>query len=123
MNEIIIGAISTLVCTSIGSVVTFFLAKAKYKTEVESNKIDNFSRSIEAYKGMYEDMIGDLKNQNAELKEEVNSLKQELNKTREQVLTLTNIFLVGAMKGQKETIDPQSVNQLLDLIKNGTEQK
>lgn len=113
--------VTGIITTFVGAFVSFIFTKSKYKTEVDANKIQNFSSSIEAYKTMYEDMIEDLKDQNKELREEVASLKKELYQNREQLLTLTNLFLVNAMKGSSEQIDPTSVNKLMDIIKYGTE--
>lgn len=122
INEIwlfITGTITTFV----GAFVSFIFTKSKYKTEVDANKIQNFSSSIDAYKTMYEDMIEDLKDNNKELREELASVKKELHQTREQLLTLTNLFLVSAMKGSSEQIDSNSLNKLMDIIKYGTENK
>lgn len=114
--------VSNTISVLVSGFSSYIFARSKYKTEVDANKIQNFDSSIAAYKKMYEDMIGDLKGQNQDLKEEVNSLKKELYQNREQLLTLTNLFLVSAMKGQTEKADPEAIGKLMDIIKYGSEQ-
>lgn len=47
--SIIITPIITVVCTALGSVVTWLLSRKKYKTEVEHNSIENMDNSLEFY--------------------------------------------------------------------------
>ncbi len=110
-----------------GSGVSYIFTRNKYKAEVESAKIDNFDKSIDAYKKMYEDMIADLKGQNQELieqkeelKGEISSLKDELSETRKQVMTLTNFVLASAIKradgGEENILTPESVETLRAIM-------
>ena len=118
----------TLLYTGLGSAISAFIAwfftRSKYKTEVDGAKIANFDSSINAYKKMYEDMIGDLKEQNRDLvgqkedlKKEISSLKEELSETRKQVIVLTNFVLASALKRADENLDENTLNALKDIIK------
>ena len=97
---------------------TFFgwlFSRRKYNEEVNANKVQNFDAALDAYKKMYEDMIGDLKEQVEDLKTENNGLKEELSETRKQIITLTNFVLASAMQGQKP--DVNNLDALKEIIK------
>lgn len=47
--SIIITPIITVLCTALGSLVTWLLSRKKYKTEVEHNSIENMDSSLEFY--------------------------------------------------------------------------
>ena len=57
MASEIITALVGLFCTTVSSVVTFFLTKRKYNTEVDSQQIENMSKSFDAYKKMMEETL------------------------------------------------------------------
>lgn len=97
---------------------TFFgwlFSRRKYNEEVNATKVQNFDAALDAYKKMYEDMIGDLKEQVEDLKTENNGLKEELSETRKQIITLTNFVLASAMQGQKP--DVNNLDALKEIIK------
>lgn len=131
-----------------GSGVSYIFTRNKYKQDVQSAKIDNFDKSIDAYKKMYEDMIGDLKTHNQdlvthnqelvtqnqelieqkkELKKEISELKNELNETRQQVMTLTNFVLASAIKradgGEENILTPESIKVLKGIMKSKSNSK
>ena len=119
----IIGYFASAIAGSGGA---YLFARNKYKAEVQGAKIDNFDKSLDSYKKMYEDMIANMKEQNdlvieqnrqladqnreladektnliqekKELKKEIVELKTELAETRQQVMTLTNFVLASAIK-------------------------
>ena len=47
--SIIITPVLTVLCTALGSLVTWLLSRKKYKTEVEHNSIENMEGSLEFY--------------------------------------------------------------------------
>lgn len=47
--SIIITPFVTVLCTALGSLVTWLLSRKKYKTEVEHNSIENMEGSLEFY--------------------------------------------------------------------------
>ena len=97
---------------------TFFgwlFSRRKYNEEVNASKVQNFDAALEAYKKMYEDMIGDLKEQVEELKTENNGLKEELSENRKQIITLTNFVLASAIQSQKG--EPGNLDELKEIIK------
>lgn len=47
--SIIITPIITVLCTALGSFVTWLLSRKKYKTEVDHNSIENMDNSLEFY--------------------------------------------------------------------------
>ena len=57
MASEIITALVGLFCTTAASVVTFLLTKRKYNTEVDSQQIENMSKSFDAYKKMMEETL------------------------------------------------------------------
>lgn len=46
-----------VICTALSSVITFFLTKRKYNTEVDSQQIENMSKSFDTYKKMMEETL------------------------------------------------------------------
>lgn len=97
---------------------TFFgwlFGRKKEKIELEGTKVQNFDAALDAYKKMYEDMIGDLKEQVEDLKTENNGLKEELSETRKQIITLTNFVLAGAIQTQKG--EPGNLEDLKEILK------
>ena len=57
----------------ISSVITYLFARRKYKTETDSNEIDNLKKSIE----VYQTIIDDLKERIQDIKNEVSVMKTE----------------------------------------------
>lgn len=91
----IIGYFAAAIASGLGG---WLFGRKKYNEEVNTTKVQNFDAAIDAYKKMYEDMMGDLKAENANLKTEISELKQELSENRKQILTLTNFVLASAMQ-------------------------
>ena len=134
MNEVIWQIVGYFGSALAGSGVGYIFTRNKYKAEVESAKINNFDKSLDAYKKMYEDMIADLKGQNQELVEqkeelkgEISSLKDELTETRKQVLTLTNFVLASAIQradgGKENALTPESIEILKAIVNSGKTKK
>ena len=108
----IIGYLATAFA---GTFFGWLFSRKKEKVELEGTKVQNFDAALAAYKKMYEDMIGDLKEQVEDMKSENNGLKDELSETRKQIITLTNFVLASAMQGQKP--DVANLDALKEIIK------
>jgi len=131
-----------------GSFASYIFARNKYKAEVEGAKIDNFDKSLDSYKKMYEDMIANMKEQNdlvitqnrelsneklqlidekKELKKEIVELKNEIAESRKQIMTLTNFVLASAIKradgGEENILTPESLESLKKIMKFDKENK
>lgn len=115
MNDIWITIITTLSGSGITGFFTWLFTRKQYEEQVNSQKVQNFDAALEAYKKMYEDMIGDLKEQVEDLKTENTSLKDELSETRKQVITLTNFVLASAMQ-KADGISQENVDKLKNII-------
>lgn len=94
MASEIITALVGLFCTTVSSVVTFFLTKRKYNTEVDSQQIENMSKSFDTYKRMMEETLEAQKRMmestiNAQ-NEKINGLEKENTFLRQQVDSLRN---------------------------------
>lgn len=109
----IIGYLATAFA---GTFFGWLFSRKKEKVELEGTKVQNFDAALDAYKKMYEDMIGDLKNQVIELRDENTSLKEELSETRKQVVTLTNFVLASALQKTDGNISSESVNTLKKIL-------
>lgn len=125
----------TIIITSIASIITgigsWFLSRSKYKAEVETTKISNFDASIDAYKKMYEDMLGDLRTEKSDLqaenqklqaekedlKKEIAELKAELVEQRGQIMTLTNFVLASTLQKSGVAVPDAAVESLKNIIK------
>lgn len=57
----VVGALVGLFCTTVSSLVTFFLTKRKYNTEVDSQQIHNMGESFDVYKKMMEEALSSQK--------------------------------------------------------------
>ena len=86
-TEIISGLVG-LLCTIVASVVTFFLTKKKYNTEVEAQQIENMEKSFNAYKSMMEETVKGLKERVETLQRENESLRNQINQMQAQLLNL-----------------------------------
>lgn len=54
MSEIVITSLVGLACTIISSIVTWFLSRKKYHTEVDHDKIQNMEDSLSFYERLTE---------------------------------------------------------------------
>lgn len=89
MNEIIIGCIG-LFTTIASGWTSWFFARKKYNTEVDSNYIENLTKALETYDAI----IAHNKTEIEALTKENIELKGEISELRRQVLDLTtNICL------------------------------
>jgi len=93
-TEIISGLVG-LFCTVVSSVITFFLTKKKYNTEVEAQQIENMENSFNAYKSMMEETVKGLKERVDILQKENESLRNQINQMQAQVLN----FMLGKKLG------------------------
>lgn len=92
MNDLIISGIVTVVTTTIGSVVTYLVARKKYKAEVDNNVISNMNDSLEFYKKLSDDTnkrLDDILKKNNELIASNESLGKEVKQLKETVDDLT----------------------------------
>lgn len=100
MMDAIITPIITVVCTALGSLVTWLLSRKKYHTEVEHNNIENMEGSLEFYE---------------KLTDSSNNILTDLLKKYEKVIK-TNLELVAQIQDLKTQICI-----LTEVIKNEVE--
>lgn len=97
-SEITIALVG-LLCTTVSSLVTFFLTKRKYNTEVDSQQIQNMKDSFEVYKKMMEEALDSQKQRLEEtiafqdkkidiLQKENDNLKSQFNQLQGQMINL-----------------------------------
>lgn len=72
----------------ISNVVTFFLTRKKYITEVDSQQIKNVEDSFELYKKIMTDAVRTQDNKIALLQKENDSLRAQVNQLQMQMITL-----------------------------------
>lgn len=111
-----IGAVGTLIglfCTTVSSLVTFFLTKRKYNTEVDSQQIHNMGESFDVYKKMMEEALSSQKNTMEQtiqaqdkkidfLQKENDSLRSQVSQLQMQMINiLGSICLDSACKLRK----------------------
>lgn len=122
MIDAITTAIITVCTTTIGSLVTWFLARRKYNSEVDNNLIENMSKSLEFYKSICDDtkarldeilkMNSELEIKNEKLEKEVKELKNQMINFMAQIcLNMTcelrnNNFKINGNKGT-ETVEKE----------------
>lgn len=94
-----VAALVGLLCTIVSSVVTFFLTRRKYNTEVDSQQIQNMKDSFEVYKKMMEEALDSQKRRLEEtiafqdkkidvLQKENDNLKNQFNQLQGQMINL-----------------------------------
>ena len=99
MASEIVMALVGVICSAISSVVTFFLTRRKYNTEVDSQQIINMNEAFDLYKKTMEESITSqrermeetIKFQNSKietLQKENDSLKEQVNSLQKQLTTL-----------------------------------
>lgn len=97
-SEIVIALVG-LFCTTVSSIVTFFLTRRKYNTEVDSQQIRNMNEAFDLYKKTMEESISSqkerleetIKFQNSKidtLQKENDSLKEQVNSLQKQMTSL-----------------------------------
>lgn len=88
MGAEVISGLVGLFCTAVASVITFYLTKKKYNTEVEAQQIENMEKSFNAYKSMMEETVKGLKDRVETLQRENESLRNQINQMQAQLLNL-----------------------------------
>lgn len=83
--NVIVTALVSLFTTSVGSAVSWFLAKRKYNVEVDSEYINNLQRSL----GVYDSIVEHNKKEIEYLMTRNDVLEKEVSELRKQVLDLT----------------------------------
>lgn len=79
-QQLIITAGITLGSTTISSVVTWFLSRRKYLSEVKKNDITNMQSSLDFYEDLSDDArhrLHDLRDENRQLREENIRIREE----------------------------------------------
>lgn len=84
INELIVGGIG-LLTTVISGWTSWFFARKKYNTEVDSNYIENLGKGLETY----DSIISHNKIEIEYLMKENEELRREIAELRKQVLNLT----------------------------------
>ena len=122
MVEWITDAVKCAAALGGGGFFGWLFTRSKYKAEVDGAKIDNFNKSIEAYKNMYDNMVDELEEKNASLREEnaslrkeIEDLRKEIEQTRQQLITVTS-YILSIKAGANNT----DVSHLEDIVKGGT---
>lgn len=80
MNELIIGAIG-LITTIASGWTSWFFARKKYNSEVDSNLINNMKESLDFYEKLSTDnreRLEEILKRNAELEQEVEELRKQM---------------------------------------------
>ena len=98
MGAEVISGLVGLFCTAVASVITFYLKKRKYNTEVEAQQIENMEKSFNAYKSMMEETVKGLKDRVETLQRENESLRNQINQMQAQLLN----FMLGKKLGLGE---------------------
>lgn len=102
MGTELISALVGLFCTVASSIVTFFLTKRKYNTEVEAQQIENMENSFNAYKTMMEETVKGLKERVENLQRENESLRNQINQLQTQMFN----YMLGKKLGVGEFGEP-----------------
>lgn len=84
LNELIVGGIGLLTTITSGW-ASWFFARKKYNTEVDSNYIENLGKGLETY----DSIISHNKTEIEYLMKENEELRREIAELRKQVLNLT----------------------------------
>lgn len=115
----IYAAVITLICTCLSSILTFFLTKRKYNTEVDSQQIKNMSESFDVYKKMmesnlqaqretFETVLKSLNQKVDALQSENDSLRQQVSQLQTEMINfLGNICLDFTCKHRKVSMAPE----------------
>ena len=116
-TNIIITGIIAIVTASIGSFVTWILAKKKYNSEVDNTLIGNMQKSLEFYISLSNDTKARLDiaiEDNKETMKKNSLLEEEVAELKKQVCSLKDALLLFQNKTHAES-------QIISKIeKNGT---
>lgn len=91
-SEIVVTLVG-LFCTTVSSIVTFFLTRRKYNTEVDSQQIENMEKSFDIYKKMMEESMAVQSKRIDALQKENDSLRQQVYQLQQQLITLSGRFI------------------------------
>lgn len=115
-TNIIITGIIAIVTTSIGSFVTWILAKKKYNSEVDNTLIGNMQKSLEFYISLSNDTKARLDiaiEDNKETMKKNSLLEEEVAELKKQVCSLKDALLLFQNKTHAESY-------IISKKKNGT---
>lgn len=98
MNEIITTSLTGLFCTTISSIVTFFLTKRKYSAEVDAQQLQNVGESFELYKKMMDQSIQAQDARIKTLEKENEDLRQQVKMLQEQVIDIIKLKVTNSSK-------------------------
>lgn len=107
MASEIIAAIVGLFCTVTSGVVTFFLTKKKYNTEVDAQRIQNMGESFDIYKKMMDETVSFQNKRIEALQRENETLKSQINNLQMQIYDL----LKGKYESAKYALKVESTNE------------
>lgn len=102
MTGIIISSVCGVVTTAIGSVVSWFLSKKKYISEVESTNIENMKKSLDFYIQLANDTNTRLAEEIKEHNEEVKALKLENTTLKQELKEQENKFVAMIDDNRRE---------------------
>ena len=93
MASEIVMALVGVICSAISSLVTFFLTRRKYNTEVDSQQIENMEKSFDIYKKMMEESMK-VQNQRIDaLQKENDNLRKQVYDLQQQLITMAGRFI------------------------------
>lgn len=101
-SEIIIALVG-LFCTTVSSIVTFFLTRRKYNSEVDSQVVQNVKNAFEAYKKVMEETISSQEQKIKELQGENAYLKKQFEMMQSQLVSL---LLKEGLKASSINLNP-----------------
>ena len=104
-TEVIITGLEGIFTTIAGSWGSWFFARKKYDSEVDSNLIRNMQESLEFYKQLSDDnkeRLNKILDRNAELESELNELRKQMLKLA--TLVCTNLACQARQNECKESI-------------------
>ena len=104
--NIIVTGIIAIVTTSIGSFVTWILAKKKYNSEVDNTLIGNMQKSLEFYISLSNDTKARLDiaiEDNKETMKKNSLLEEEVAELKKQVCSLKDALLLFQNKTHAES--------------------
>ena len=91
MNEIILTGIVGLVTTLTSSILTWFLTKKKYHSEVDNNLIKNMQESLDFYRQLSDDnskRLEEVLKRNEALEARDEKLEEEVKQLKQQMLDM-----------------------------------
>lgn len=88
MASEIVVTLTGLFCSLVSSIITFFLTRRKYNTEVDSYQIKNMSDSFDLYKKMSEETVNSLNGKLDLLQKENSDLRQQVSQLQMQMINI-----------------------------------